>query len=1001
MQNFFPLFYVEAAGFSHVHANAFYLNNFNTMNTILTSSDKFQDRHIGPNEQDLEQMLQTAGASSLAQLVDQTVPSSIRLKHPLEMAPAMTEPEFLVRATELEKKNKVMKSYIGMGYYDTITPPVILRNVLENPGWYTQYTPYQAEISQGRLESLVNFQTMIVDLTGLEIANASLLDEGTAAAEAMHLMLAIHKNHAANTLFVSENIFPQTLDVLRTRAAALGITVLVGDHRTLEWNPDIFGAVVQYPAGDGELYDYHEFCETAHANGSLVTVACDLMSLLLLTPPGEFGADVAVGSSQRFGVPMGYGGPHAAFFATRDEFKRSMPGRIIGLTIDSYGNPAYRMALQTREQHIRRDKATSNICTAQALLANISAMYAVYHGPKGLRRIAERIHALTALLAEGLRDIGFHISNERFFDTLKIEIESVVQLEAIRRESLKSGMNFRYFDERAIGIALDETTTVEDVRIILDIFQAALSHNNGKTIHKNGTDRSDRIYPSEFKRTSTYLTHPTFNKHHSETEMLRYLKQLENKDFSLAHGMIPLGSCTMKLNATSEMIPITMPEFGRLHPFAPLDQAEGYLEMFGELETMLKQITGFHAVSLQPNAGAQGEYSGLLVIREYLKSKGQSHRDLVLIPASAHGTNPASAVMAGMRVDVIKTDARGNIDMNDLRAKAEANKEKLAALMVTYPSTHGVFEESIKDICKIIHENGGQVYMDGANMNAQVGLTNPATIGADVCHLNLHKTFCIPHGGGGPGMGPIAVAEHLAPFLPGNPVVHTGGEHAIGAISAAPWGSASILLISYAYIAMMGAEGLTRASEVAILNANYIKARLQNHFPTLYEGIHGRVGHEMILDMRGFKPLGVDVEDIAKRLMDYGFHAPTLSFPVAGTLMVEPTESEPLEEIDRFCDAMIAIRKEIEEIATGEMDAKDNVLKNSPHTAESVIADNWQHPYSREKAAYPVKELRLNKFWPNVGRVNNAYGDRTLVCTCPPIEAYAEETSLETRGELV
>jgi len=971
------------------------------MNSILPSPEQFQDRHIGPNEQDLERMLQTTGASSLDQLVDQTVPKSIRLKQPLTLEPAMTESEFLARATELAKKNRLMKSYIGMGYYDTVTPPVILRNVLENPGWYTQYTPYQAEISQGRLESLLNFQTMIVDLTGLEIANASLLDEGTAAAEAMHLMHAVHKKDEARTLFVSENIFPQTLDVLRTRAEAIGVTILVGDHRTLEWNSDIFGAIVQYPAGDGELYDYREFCEAAHSRGSLVAVACDLMSVLLLTPPGEFGADVAIGSSQRFGVPMGYGGPHAAFFATRDEFKRSMPGRIIGLTIDSHGNPAYRMALQTREQHIRRDKATSNICTAQALLANISAMYAVYHGPRGLRQIAERIHALTSLLAEGLKDIGFHVSNERFFDTLKIGIESVAQIEAIRREAIKAEMNFRYFDERAIGISLDEVTTAQDVHAILAVFQAAQSNHNGKALHKNGTDRTNGTYPLSFTRRSSYLTHPTFNKHHSETEMLRYLKQLENKDFSLAHGMIPLGSCTMKLNATSEMIPITMPEFGRLHPFAPLDQAEGYLEMFGELETMLQHITGFYAVSLQPNAGAQGEYAGLLVIREYLESKGQSHRDLVLIPASAHGTNPASAIMAGMRVDVIKTDGRGNIDMEDLRTKAEANKDRLAALMVTYPSTHGVFEESIKDICKIIHENGGQVYMDGANMNAQVGLTNPAAIGADVCHLNLHKTFCIPHGGGGPGMGPIGVAEHLAPFLPGHAVIRTGGDHAIGAISAAPWGSASILLISYAYIAMMGAEGLTRASEVAILNANYIKTRLEKHFPTLYEGIHGRVAHEMILDMRSFKPLGVDVEDIAKRLMDYGFHAPTLSFPVAGTLMVEPTESEPLEEIDRFCDAMIAIRAEIEEVANGEMDAKDNVLKNAPHTAESVIADIWQHPYSREKAAYPVRGLRANKFWPNVGRVNNAYGDRQLICTCPPIEAYAQETSLETQAELV
>jgi glycine dehydrogenase len=971
------------------------------MNPLLTYSEKFQDRHIGPNADDLHRMLATTGVRSLDELVDETVPHAIRLKQPLELKPAMTETEFLAHVGSLAKKNLVFKSYIGMGYYDTITPPVILRNVLENPGWYTQYTPYQAEISQGRLESLVNFQTMIVDLTGLEIANASLLDEGTAAAEAMHLMLAVHKNDEARTLFVSENIFPQTLDVLRTRASAIGVDILVGDHEMLEWNPNIFGAIVQYPAGDGEIYDYRAFCEAAHANGTLVAVACDLMSLLLLTPPAEFGADVAVGTSQRFGVPMGYGGPHAAFFATRDEFKRSMPGRIIGLTIDSYGNPAYRMALQTREQHIRRDKATSNICTAQALLANISAMYAVYHGPKGLRSIAERIHALTMLLSEGLKEIGFRIENERFFDTLKIQMESVAHLEAIRRESHKARMNFRYFDERAIGISLDETTTMHDVSTILNVFEHALSTSDGVMAYLPAlAQKLHTTYDEPFKRTSGYLTHPTFNRHHSETEMLRYLKLLENKDFSLAHGMIPLGSCTMKLNATAEMIPITWRSFGSLHPFVPLEQAEGYLEMFDELESMLKQITGFDAVSLQPNAGAQGEYAGLLVIREYHKSRRESHRDLVLIPASAHGTNPASAIMAGMRVSVVKTDERGNIDVEDLRAKAEASKHELAGLMVTYPSTHGVFEESIKDICKIIHDNGGQVYMDGANMNAQVGLTNPAAIGADVCHLNLHKTFCIPHGGGGPGMGPIGVAQHLARFLPTHAVVRTGGEHGIGAVSAAPWGSASILLISYAYIAMMGADGLTRASEFAILNANYIKARLQKHFPTLYVGSHGRVAHEMILDMRGFKSIGVDVEDIAKRLMDYGFHAPTLSFPVAGTLMVEPTESEPIEELDRFCDAMIAIREEIEAVASGVMDPKDNPLKNAPHTAESVIMDNWSHPYSREKAAYPVHGLRQNKFWPSVGRVNNAYGDRTLVCTCPPMEAYETSNAVDAKAEL-
>ena len=960
------------------------------MNPLLTNSERFQDRHIGPDENDQQQMLKTLGVSSLDDLVAQTIPRSIRLRAPLDMKPAMSESEFLAHAADLAGKNKLYKSYIGMGYYDTVTPPVILRNVLENPGWYTQYTPYQAEISQGRLESLLNFQTVIVDLTGLEIANASLLDEATAAAEAMHLMHAVHKkaNKDARTLFVDENIFPQTLDVLKTRASVLNIAVQVGDHREIEWTDDIFGAVVQYPAGDGEIYDYKEFCDAAHANGALVTVACDLMSLLLLTPPAEFGADVAVGSAQRFGVPLGYGGPHAAFFATKDEFKRSMPGRIIGLSIDSHGNPAYRMALQTREQHIRRDKATSNICTAQALLANITAMYAVYHGPHGLRAIAERIHAMTCLLAEGLKEIGFIIENERHFDTLKIEVTSIATLEAIRREALASKINFRYFDERAVGISLDETTTIHDVSAILAVFHRA---NASKALASDiGVieKKIDASFDAPFSRHSAYLTHPVFNKHHSETEMLRYLKYLENKDFSLAHGMIPLGSCTMKLNATAEMIPITMPNFGKLHPFVPLDQAEGYLEMFEELESMLKKITGFHAVSLQPNAGAQGEYAGLLVIHEYHKHRHDHHRDIVLIPASAHGTNPASAVMAGMKVVVVKTDANGNIDMADLHAKIDEHKANLAAFMVTYPSTHGVFEESIKDICKAVHDAGGQVYMDGANMNAQVGLTSPGSIGADVCHLNLHKTFCIPHGGGGPGMGPIGVAQHLAPFLPGHAVIRTGGDRAIGAVSAAPWGSASILLISYAYIAMMGADGLTNATKLAILNANYIAARLEEHFPTLYRGVHGRVAHEMILDMRGFKSIGVEVEDIAKRLMDYGFHAPTLSFPVAGTLMVEPTESEPKEEIDRFCDAMIAIRQEIEEIAIGAIDAKDNVLKNAPHTAESVIADHWAHPYSREKAAYPVQSLRTNKFWPSIGRVNNAVGDRTLICTCPPMEAY-------------
>ncbi len=972
------------------------------MNPVLNNFERFENRHIGPDQHDLERMLQTVGAKSLDELIDQTVPRSIRLTKPMAMKPAMTESEFLAHAAGLAAKNQVFKSYIGMGYYDTVTPPVILRNVLENPGWYTQYTPYQAEIAQGRLESLLNFQTMIVDLTGLEIANASLLDEATAVAEAMHLMHAVHKKGVSDamTIFADQNIYPQSLDVLRTRAGVLGIEVLVGDYKTLAWHEGIFGAVVQYPAGDGEVRDYRAFCDAAHEHGALVTVACDLLSLCLLTPPGEFGADVAVGSSQRFGVPMGYGGPHAAFFATRDEFKRSMPGRIIGLSIDVHGNPAYRMALQTREQHIRRDKATSNICTAQALLANISAMYAVYHGPKGLRAIAERVHAMTALLAKGLSEIGFAQQNAQFFDTLLIEIPSEATLAAIRRESVAAGMNFRVEKGSAIGISLDETTTVEDVSKIIGVFQRSAA-KNGKALNVSAlSEKLDASYPESFARTSSYLTHPTFNKHHSETEMLRYLKQLENKDFSLTHGMTPLGSCTMKLNATSEMIPVTMPGFGGLHPFAPRDQAEGYTAVFNELEHMLSEITGFPGISLQPNAGAQGEYTGLLVIREYHKSRGESHRDVVVIPASAHGTNPASAVMAGMRVVVVKTDAKGNIDVDDLRTKVNEHRANLAALMVTYPSTHGVFEEAIKEICEIIHAAGGQVYMDGANMNAQVGLTSPGAIGADVCHLNLHKTFCIPHGGGGPGVGPIGVAKHLTAFLPGHSVIPTGGKHAIGAVAAAPWGSASILLISYAYITMMGAEGLTNATKYAILNANYIQSRLQAKFPVLYTGSKGRVAHEMILDMRGFKAIGVEVEDIAKRLMDYGFHAPTLSFPVPGTLMVEPTESEPLEELDRFCEAMLLIHNEMEEVATGAADKTDNVLKNAPHTAEAVISDSWQHPYSREKAAYPVKGLRAVKFWPAVGRVNNAYGDRTLICTCPPIEEYDQSASLETQTAL-
>lgn len=968
------------------------------MNRALEYREQFKHRHNGPDKREQQEMLRIIGVSSLDELIDQTIPADIRLPHALELAPAETEVEFLANLGKQAHKNRLMKSYIGMGYYGTITPNVILRNVLENPGWYTQYTPYQAEIAQGRLESLLNFQTMIVDLTGLEIANASLLDEATAAAEAMHLMHAAHTksgSESANKLFVCGNIFPQTLDVVRTRALPLGIEVVVGDHHTFEWTNEYFGAIVQYPAGDGSVYDYRAFCEAAHSHGALVAVATDLMSLLLLTPPGEFGADIAVGSAQRFGVPMGYGGPHAAFFATKDAYKRIMPGRIIGLSIDAQSNPAYRMALQTREQHIRRDKATSNICTAQALLANMSAMYAVYHGPVRLKKIAERIHALTLVLAKGLESLGQTVENEYYFDTIKLVAKDASFVGRLKQQALDAGLNFRYADS-AIGISLDETTTLEDIQNILGVFSHAHGSNGKQIDLAKLSDSVDVNYPKGFQRTSPYLTHPVFNKHHSETEMLRYLKLLENRDLSLTHSMIPLGSCTMKLNATAEMIPVTWKSFG-IHPFAPLDQAVGYQEIFKSLESALKEITGFAKMSLQPNAGAQGEYAGLLAIRAYHESRGDKARNVALIPASAHGTNPASAVMAGMKVVVVKTDAVGNIDMDDLRTKAKEHAHDLAAFMVTYPSTHGVFEETIREVCQIIHANGGQVYMDGANMNAQVGLTSPATIGADVCHLNLHKTFCIPHGGGGPGMGPIGVAEHLAPFLPGHSVVHLDGQDTVGAVSAAPWGSASILLISWAYIAMMGAEGLTQATKLAILNANYIKSRLEKFFPVLYQGTHGRVAHEMILDMRKFKEFGIEVEDIAKRLMDYGFHAPTVSFPVAGTLMIEPTESEALGELDRFCEAMIAIKHEIDEVASGKVDKLDNVLKNAPHTLRAVIADKWEHPYAREKAGYPVENLRSNKFWPTVGRVNNAYGDRTLICTCPPIEEYdhAEEIAKE------
>lgn len=957
------------------------------MNERLAAADSFRNRHIGPNAQETERMLKVIGVDSVDALIDQTVPAAIRLSKPIELCEPLSEHKFLTDLRSIASENRIFKSYIGMGYYDTLTPTVILRNILENPGWYTQYTPYQAEIAQGRLESLLNFQTMVIDLTGLPIANASLLDEATAAAEAMHLFHAVAKP-GAHKLFASEKLFPQTLATLQTRCEPIGVELVIGNHKKFSPDSSFFGAIVQYPDADGSIEDYSEFCSKAKFHNCLTAVATDLLALVMLTSPGEFGADVAFGSAQRFGVPMGYGGPHAAFFATRDEYKRQMPGRIIGVSIDSAGNTAYRMALQTREQHIKREKATSNICTAQALLANIAAMYAVYHGPEGLRKTAEKINALACVLAKGLETIGCR-TNTSFFDTLTIELPDGASQAALRKSAEAIGINLRYDATGKIGISLDETTNLEEIQTLFSLFAGEISSNTEiPSAAELGNIIGDSI-PEFAKRISAFLTHPTFNRHHSEHEMLRYMKRLENKDLSLTHSMIPLGSCTMKLNATAEMIPITWQEFAGLHPFVPCEQAAGYMRIFDEFERWLCEITGFDAASLQPNAGAQGEYAGLLVIRAYHKSRGESHRDVALIPQSAHGTNPASAVMAGMKVVVVKCDDMGNIDVEDLQAKAEQYSSELAALMITYPSTHGVFEESVIKICGIVHDCGGQVYMDGANMNAQVGLTSPHHIGADVCHLNLHKTFSIPHGGGGPGMGPICVAAHLAPFLPGHPVVKVGGDKAIPAVSAAPWGSASIILISYAYIAMLGGRGLTDATKVAILNANYIKARLEPYFPILYTGANGRVAHEMIADMRHFKQsAGIEVEDIAKRLMDYGFHAPTVSFPVPGTLMIEPTESESLEELDRFCDAMTAIRNEIAEVENGTASREDNPLKNAPHTASAIAADDWNHNYSRKQAAFPLPWVSERKFWPSVGRVNNTYGDRSLICACPPIEDY-------------
>lgn len=953
--------------------------------------DKFINRHIGPSENEIQEMVKVCGVNNLDELINQTIPKQIRLQKDFELEPGLSEYEFIKKLKSLASKNKIYKSYIGMGYYPTILPPVIQRNILENPGWYTQYTPYQAEIAQGRLEALLNFQTMISDLTGMQIANASLLDEGTAAAEAMVMFFNLRKRdkQSAKKFFVSDDTFPQTIDVLKSRAKGFGIELIIGDYKSQQFDNDYFGLIVQYPSNAGEINDYNSLFKSADEFGILKIVAADLLSLTLLTPPGEFGADVVIGSTQRFGVPMGYGGPHAAYFATKDEFKRNIPGRIIGISVDSQGNPALRMALQTREQHIRREKATSNICTAQVLLAIMAGMYAVYHGPGGIRKIAERVNLLTKVLDMTLKESGFVQSNKYYFDTLFIESDKSIT-EKIREEALKNKINFRYFENHNIGISLSEISTLNDVQEILNIFRSVKGLDFVDV--SLFTSKIELDYPQIFKRESLYLEHPVFNSHHSETELLRYMKQLENKDLSLVHSMIPLGSCTMKLNATTEMLGVTMPEFAELHPFIPIDQAEGYHQLFRELESDLAKLTGFTAVSLQPNSGAQGEFTGLSVIRAYHESIGQSNRNLVLIPCSAHGTNPASAVMAGMKVVIINCDQNGNIDFEDLRKKVDQYKDALSSLMVTYPSTHGVFEENIVDVCELIHANGGQVYMDGANLNAQVGLTSPKLIGADVCHLNLHKTFCIPHGGGGPGMGPIAVASHLVPFLPGHSVVSINGDKSINAVSAAPWGSAGILAISYAYIKMMGFEGLESATKIAILNANYIKSKLQHHYKVLYTGLNGRVAHELIFDMREFKNSAhIEVEDIAKRLMDYGFHAPTVSFPVPGTLMVEPTESESKFEMDRFCEALISIKEEIKEVETGIADQQINLLKNSPHTIQMVCSDKWIYPYSREKAAYPLPWIRNSKFWASVARVDNAYGDRNLVCTCLPVSEYAEE----------
>ena len=949
----------------------------------------FVNRHVGLSQEEQKLMLDYVDCPDLKTLINQTVPDAIRNPKELDLPHALTEVDFIDQFKSMMSNNKLASNFIGMGYYDCITPKVILRNIMENPGWYTAYTPYQAEIAQGRLEALINYQTMVIDLTGMEVANASLLDEGTAAAEAIAMLYNKRPKakKQANTLLLDQEIFPQTLSVIQTRAEAIGITIKSCDiHNADVTDQDVFAVMVQYPNNSGAVIDHSHMLSATKEHEVTSIFVADLMSLALLRSPGSIGADVVVGTTQRFGIPLGFGGPHAAYFATKEKYKRVLPGRIIGLSKDAQGNPAYRMALQTREQHIKREKATSNICTAQVLLAVMAGMYGVYHGPDGLKRIAGRITSLTHLLEGQLTKIGYEQTNHAFFDTIKIACENIDEL---RTTAEQEGVNLRYYeDNQHVGISVDETTTLQDIELILNIFS---KHKDGAVIDRNFLYEDVDIeikWGENLQRTDEFMTHEVFHSYRSEHEMLRYLKKLENKDLSLAHSMISLGSCTMKLNATTEMIPVTWPEVNGIHPFAPVEQTTGYQQLFEELRSWLAEITGFHGVSLQPNSGAQGEFAGLMVIKAYHESRGDHQRNVMLIPSSAHGTNPASAVMAGQQVVIVRCDDQGNIDIDDLKLKVAEHADNLSGLMVTYPSTHGVFEVQIKEICQMVHDHGGQVYMDGANMNAQVGLTSPGLIGADVCHLNLHKTFCIPHGGGGPGMGPICVAEHLSPFLPTHDVVNCGGELSSDSISAAPYGSASILAISYAYIAMMGGQGLTRATEIAILNANYIKQRLEGDYDILYVGHQGRCAHEMIIDCRDFKPLGIEVTDIAKRLMDYGYHAPTVSFPVPGTMMIEPTESESKEELDRFCDAMIAIREEIREVEQHQYPDDNNVLKNAPHTAAIVMSDTWDYPYSRAKAAYPLDYTRDNKFWPSVSRVDNAYGDRNLVCACLPIEAY-------------